>query len=108
MSKFNNGRAYHGSNAVAGGGLRGATDKTDHFYFFCPNCPDDEIVRVLDYEVRAEEPVNPYDKQCRSKAKRGFVLAFKIHCEKCGHADFVKLSNTGWQGGSHQDALGTA
>lgn len=105
MRKFSGGRPYHGSSAVSAGGLRGATGETDYFYFFCPKCPDDEIVRILEYGVHAEEAENPYNEHCRSKAKYGFTLAFKVHCEKCGHTVFVKLGNTGWQGGQHQDVL---
>ncbi len=105
MRKFNGGKNYHGSSVVEEGRLRGATDNSDYFYFFCPKCPDDEIVRILEYGPHAEEPENPYNHQCKSKAKYGFTLAFKLHCEKCGHTDFVKDSNTGWQGGQHQEAL---
>jgi predicted nucleic-acid-binding Zn-ribbon protein len=104
MSEFNNGNPYHGSGAVAGGKLQGATD-TDYFYFFCPKCPNRYIMRILDYEVRHERPDNPYNEQFQLKAKRGFVLAFKLHCEKCGHTDFVKISNVGWQGGTHDEVL---
>lgn len=103
MSKFNSGKPYHGSSAVSGGKLKGATD-TDYFYFFCPSCPDSEMLRVLDYEVRAEQADNPYNAQLKPrepKAKRGFTLAFKVHCGRCGLTDFVKVSNLGWQGGSH-------
>ena len=105
MRKFNGGKPYHGSNSVAGGKLRGATGETDYFYFFCPQCPDDEIMRILEYGIHAEEPKNPYDEHCKSKARYGFTLAFKLHCEKCGHTDFVKISNTSWQGGQHQGIL---
>ncbi len=38
MTKFNNGKPYHGSNAVEGGKLKGATD-TDYFYFFLSKMP---------------------------------------------------------------------
>ena len=105
MPKFNGGRPYHGSKAVADGKLRGATDQSDYFYFFCPKCPDDEMMRILEYGVHAQEPENPYNSKCKSKAKYGFTLAFKLHCEKCGHTDFVKLSNTGSQVGQHRQAL---
>jgi hypothetical protein len=104
MSKFNNGKPYHGSSAVSGGKLRGATD-TDYFYFFCPHCPDDEIMRVLDYEVRQEQPGNKYNAVLSSKASKSFIIAFKLHCEKCGLTDFVKVSNIGWQAGSHKNSL---
>ncbi len=101
MQKFNNGNPYHGSADVTAGKLKGATDSTDYFYSFCPKCPDDEIMRVLEYCVHAEEPENTYNAQRKSQAKGGFTLAFKLHCEKCGLTDFVKVSNMGWQGGSH-------
>jgi predicted RNA-binding Zn-ribbon protein involved in translation (DUF1610 family) len=96
--KFNSGKAYHGSSAVSDGKLKGATD-TDYFYFLCPTCTGSEVMRVLDYEVRHEQPENPYNDQSPSKAQKGFTLAFKLHCDKCGLSDFVKVSNLGWQGG---------
>lgn len=98
MTIFNNGKAYHGSEAVVSGKLKGATGETDCFYFFCPKYPGSEILRILEYGVHSEEAANPYNQGCRSKAKYGFALAFKLHCEKCGHTDFVKILNTGWQG----------
>ena len=104
MPVFNNGKAYHGE-AVTGGKLRGTTD-TDYFYFFCPKCPDDEILRILEYGIHHEEPTNPYDAQLRSKAKNGFTLVFKIHCESCKLTDFVKISNVGWQSGKYREVLG--
>lgn len=105
MQKFHGGQPYHGSRAVEQGKLRGATGETDYFYFFCPQCPGDEIMRILEYDVHAEQPDNPYNDHCRSKAKYGFILAFKLHCEKCRHTDFVKVSNTGWQGGQQEQIL---
>jgi len=106
MAKFNNGRPYHGSEKITQGRLGGATDRTDYFYFFCPKCPDREIMRILEYGEHVKQPTNPYNTQCKSKAKYGFTLVFKLHCEKCGCTDFVKISNTGWQGGKHSEALG--
>lgn len=96
-----------GSGAVKKGRLKGATDYSDHFYFFCPKCPDENIVRILDYEVERNETNNEYNDQCKSQAKRSFTLSFKLHCENCGHEDFVRLSNTGWQGGTHLQSLKT-
>lgn len=94
---FNGGGAYHGSEAVTGGRLTGMTD-TDYFYFFCPCCADRQVMRVLDYDVRREGPVVAYpDEQPRQA--RDFTLAFKLHCPNCKLTDFVKISNTGWQGG---------
>jgi predicted RNA-binding Zn-ribbon protein involved in translation (DUF1610 family) len=108
MPKFNNGNPYHGSDQVSNGRLLGATGETDYFYFFCPKCSDHEIMRILEYGEHGKDDfnehndaVNEYNKQCKSKAKYGFILVFKLYCENCGHSDFVKISNTGWQGGKH-------
>ena len=105
MSKFNQGRPYHGGEDFQGGRLTGATD-TDYFYFFCPRCPDHHILRVLEYDVARENPGNRYDHQSSSNAGKTFTIAFKLHCENCGLTDFVKVSNGGWQHGRHADALG--
>ena len=108
MAKFNSGKTYHGSAEVREGRLRGATD-TDYFYFFCPHCPNDEMLRVLDYAVRAESEINPYNEILgKPKAARGFVLAFKLHCQRCGFTDFTKIGNMGWQGGQHSKAVGAS
>lgn len=104
MHKFNKGKAYHGSESVMNGGLKGSTD-TDYFYFFCPKCPGQEIMRVLDYEVRAEQSENPYNTELSPKAAKGFTLAFKIYCQKCKCTDFVKVSNMGRQGGKLSDTI---
>lgn len=98
MNKFNNGKAFHGSDAVQKGRLRGTTN-TDYFYFLCPHCPDEEVLRILEYGEVGREDENRYNAQLSPKAKGGFTLAFKIHCQKCGFDDFVKISNTGLQGG---------
>ncbi len=95
----------HGSDSVQGGLLRGATDATDYFYFFCPKCPDDQLVRVLGYTVVSDEPGNRYDAECKRKAKRSFSLKFHLNCDSCGFDDIVKISNTGWQGGKHAATL---
>lgn len=105
MPQFNNGKPYHGSEKITRGRLEGATDNSDYFYFFCPNCPEHEIMRILEFGEHAKEATNEYNANCKSKAKYGFTLVFKIHCEKCGFTDFVKISNTGWQGGKHSDAM---
>lgn len=104
MQKFNKGKAYNGSESVMKGGLKGSTD-TDYFYFFCPKCPDQEIMRILDYEVRAEQTENPYNTMPSPKPAKGFTLAFKIYFQKCKHTDFVKISNMGWQGGKYSSTL---
>ena len=105
MPNFNDGKSYHGSEKISRGQLKGATDSSDYFYFFCPNCPDNEIMRILEYGEHAKEPTNEYNALCKSKAKYGFTLVFKIHCEKCGFSDFVKIANTGWQGGKHSETM---
>lgn len=108
MSKpreFNSGQPYHGSDKVKNGLLKGATDKSDYFYFFCPSCTDNQMLRVLEFEQTLGESGNKYNSQCQSTAPQTFVLAFKLHCEQCEFSDFVKLSNAGWQGGSHATAL---
>ena len=102
---FNNGKPYHGSDAVENGKLQGATGETDYFYFFCPQCPDKHIMRILDYGVHQLEPQNPYNASFSRKAKKRFTLVFHVRCEECGHEDFVKISNTCWQGGTHADVL---
>ncbi|NQV46695.1 MAG: hypothetical protein HQ504_02835 [Rhodospirillaceae bacterium] len=104
MSQFNNGKAYCGLEAAEYGGLTGATD-TDYFYFFCPKCSDKHIMRILEYGIKEESPENSYNSEFKKKAKNGFTLAFKLYCENCKHTDFVKLSNTGRQVGTHSEAL---
>jgi len=101
---FNSGKPYGGIETT-NGRLIGATD-TDYFYFFCPKCPDKEIMRILEYGEHERTETNKYDATCKSKTKYGFTLAFKLHCEKCGLTDFVKVSNIGRQGGKYSDFLG--
>ena len=48
---------------------------------------------------------NPYNKDLNPKAERGFIIAFKLYCPKCGLMDFVKVGNMGWQGGTHAHTL---
>lgn len=96
----------HGTNHVMGGKLRGATDRTDYFYFFCPKCPGDQMLRILDFTPLRDEPGSEYNEQCRSKARRTFGFRLELFCEKCGLHDCVKVANYGWQSGSHSDALG--
>lgn len=105
MSKFNNGKSYHGSREIMEGRLEGATGESDYFYFFCPKCPNREIMRILEYGEHSKEPKNKYNNACKSKAKYSFTLVFKLYCEKCGYTDYVKISNTGWQRGNHSTIL---
>jgi hypothetical protein len=105
MAEFHDERPYYGSRKIMHGRLKGATDNSDSFYFFCPKCPDREIMRILEYGEHAKEPPNEYDDHFRSKAKYGFALVFKLHCEKCGFSDFVKISNMGLQCGKHSDVV---
>jgi len=97
--------SYHGSEAVKKGRLEGATDYSDCFYFFCPKCPDRQIMRILEYTEHVKQKENEYNEQCKSKAKYGFTLVLKLHCENCGHSDLVRLSNIGWQKGKHSEVL---
>ncbi|MDO8844611.1 hypothetical protein [Methylicorpusculum sp.] len=97
----------HGSESVKNGKLKGATDSTDYFYFFCPKCQGSEILRLLDYKVREEQESNPYDecKEIKSKSAKGFTLQIKLKCEVCKHSDTVKISNMGLQRGDHSKIL---
>lgn len=103
LTKFNDGKAFSCSDAIKGGKLQGATD-TDYFYFFCPTCSDKQLMRILDYDVQVEHAETPYP-DLRPKAAKGFVLAFKLHCPKCGLTDFTKIGNLRWQKGTHDEAL---
>jgi hypothetical protein len=98
-------KCAHGTDAVMNGKLHGATDQTDYFYFFCPKCSENHMLRVLDYSINREEPGNRYNARLKSKAPRSFIIAFDICCEQCGLRDCVKVSNIGWQGGKHADSI---
>ena len=41
--------------------MRGATDVTEYFYFFCPKCPDDRLLRILDCCFTKDEKGNKYN-----------------------------------------------
>ena len=105
MSKFNNGKPYHGSPEVQGGKLQGSTAETDYFYFFCPKCSGRHILRILDYGVHTKETKDRYKDQVTKKAKRAFSLVFHLYCEQCKFTDFVKISNTEWQGGTYAKVM---
>lgn len=45
-----------------------------------------------------------YANEHRPKAKKDFTVAFELYCPKCKLHDFVKISNTGWQGGELKDS----
>lgn len=112
QKNFNGGKPYHGSNEVSGGKLKGQTDTDDHFYFLCPKCADNTVLQILDFDVVADGP-RVYCKgesgDVRRKAKRDFTLAFQLYCLTCKLKDFVKISNTDFQGGRlSADGLGTA
>ena len=105
MRLFNRGKPFHGSKKVEGGRLRGGTD-TDYFYFLCPVCRDSTMLRILDYTVVSDGPVE-YAPELRRDANRDFILAFELKCKTCNHHDFVKIGNIGWQGGRLSDVLGS-
>jgi hypothetical protein len=93
-----------GSEAMEGGKLKGATD-TEYFYFFCPKCPDNQILRILDFEIVRDEAENTYNSESQSVAARSFVIRFDLACDVCGLRDCTKVSNIGWQGGAYATAL---
>ena len=66
MDKFKNGRSYHGYDEIMGGKLKGATDRQDYFYFFCPKYPDNQIMCILEYGEHTRENENPYNDKCKS------------------------------------------
>ncbi len=108
MGRFNGGKAYHGSRDVQEGRLRGSTGHTDYFHFVCPNCPDNHVMRLLDFEERILGPASEVDYGFKPAPARSFVLAIKMHCQQCGLTDFVKVGNTTWPAGTLQAILGRA
>lgn len=48
---------------------------------------------------------HPYTYHVDVVASEGFALAFRLLCDNCLSRDSVKVSNMGWQGGTHDDAL---
>ena len=94
----------HGSENVENGKLTGKTD-TDYFYFLCPECPDQQIMRVLDaiqlddskLDHELLQSLESYNSECKSNATSHIAISFKIYCENCGLQDIVKIANHGWQ-----------
>ena len=86
----------HGSSEVMNGKLTGQTD-TDYFYFWCPNCGPC-VLRILDYQLVRDENPKMFG-HLKPKAKRDFVIVLELFCNDCKMRDWVKVGNTGWQGG---------
>jgi hypothetical protein len=89
--KSNHGKAYHGSSAVEGGKLKGRTGTTDYFFFVCPKCADDQIMRILGYEFRESAP--PVKREEKKQPAEYFNLAFHLYCPTCQFEDFIKVDN---------------
>ena len=61
-------------------------------------------MRVLDYAVEMENPDPPHP-GLRPRPAKGFVLAFKLHCQKCGLTDFTRICNLRWQEATQEEAI---
>src|SRR5262245_55112361 len=94
-------KIFHGSEAVEGGRLIGATD-TDYFYFQCPECSGGEILQILDFKTIEDGPVD-YAPELRKNSRRDFILGLELFCRQCQFHDFVKIANIGWQDGKLKD-----
>jgi len=103
MEKMNSSKCFHGSEKIQNGKLTGSTD-TDYFYFFCPQCGDTQILRILDFQVIYETPTKKIRDE-RPKIKRDFTIGFELYCKKCKLRDFVKISNRGWQEGKLKNSV---
>jgi hypothetical protein len=88
---FNRGKGYHGSDQVSGGKLTGRTGQTDYFFFICPACKDNQILRILEYEFR--KAAEPRDRAEKKRPVEYFNVAFHLYCPSCQFEDFVKLDN---------------
>lgn len=88
---FNRGKAYHGSSAVTGGKLGGRTGRGDYFFFLCPKCPGEQVMRVLEYEFRKAAP--PVERDEKKQPSEYFNLAFHVYCAACQFEDFIKIDN---------------
>lgn len=94
----------HGTPKVTQGKLKGETCRTDYFYFLCPRCDGKQMLRILKYETRLDEPENDYNQFYKKKASSRFILGFRLRCEKCGLEDYTKISNIGFQEGDIKNA----
>jgi hypothetical protein len=88
---FNRGKAYHGSDAVAGGKLTGRTGQSDYFFFLCPVCKDSQVMRILEHEFRKAAP--PVQRDEKIRPTEHFNLAFHLYCPSCQFKDFIKIDN---------------
>jgi len=62
-------------------------------------------MKVKHRDNKRDEKGNKYNDKVKRKAARSFVIVFEISCENCGFHDHTKVSNIGWQGGIHSEAL---
>ena len=76
---FNNGKPFHGSEAVENGKLQGRTE-TQYFYLLCPVCNNGKTLQISEYMEETKEPQN-----------HGFTLAFHLKCSECKFDDFIKV-----------------
>lgn len=53
----------------------------------------EKLLLLLNHDVRQEQTANSYNDQLKSRAEKRFKLSFKIHCEKCGFTDVLRISN---------------
>jgi hypothetical protein len=88
---FNSGKAYHGSVEVSNGKLHGRTGMTDYFFFICPKCENNQVLRILEYEFRNGVKTERNEKK---KPQEFFTLAFHIYCPNCQLEDFIKIDNS--------------
>ena len=58
-----------------------------------------------DYRFTRDEAGDKYIEKRKRKAFRTFIVAFDVACENCSFRDWVKVSNIGWQGGTHAETL---
>lgn len=87
---FNGGHAYHGSDEVVGGKLTGKTGKTDYFFFLCPKCEGEQVMRILDYDLRKGLSTERNESKDR---KQVLNVAFHLFCPVCQFEDFIKIDN---------------